>query len=225
MISTFGPLSTTRYAVNGVAFDTIRVPPGRFVDGKDPGRRELLVSRPFEVGVTLVTQALWAAVMTGRPPLGLVDLDLPVEEVAGDEAQAFLVKLDALGFRDFRLPTEVQWAWAARCGVSTQYAGANRLFSVAVADRGHREAVGRLRPSAVGAFDLSGNMWEQQQDRWSSAVTAGVDGQGPAHGHSCVVRGGCYYSGLRHTMISFRDESSRTDADDGHGFRLARIIA
>jgi hypothetical protein len=64
---TFGPLSTTRYVVNGVAFDTIRVPPGRFVDGEGLGKRELLVSRPFELGATLVTQALWRAV-TGESP-------------------------------------------------------------------------------------------------------------------------------------------------------------
>jgi len=39
MSSTFGPLSTTRYTANGVAFDTIRVPPGRFVDGESGDKR------------------------------------------------------------------------------------------------------------------------------------------------------------------------------------------
>ena len=61
--TTFGPLSTVRTTVNGVDFDMVRVPPGRFVDGEGRTRRELLVSRPFELGVTPVTQALWRAVM------------------------------------------------------------------------------------------------------------------------------------------------------------------
>ena len=30
---TFGSLSTVTYAVNGVSFDMVRLPPGRFVDG------------------------------------------------------------------------------------------------------------------------------------------------------------------------------------------------
>jgi formylglycine-generating enzyme required for sulfatase activity len=63
---TFGPLATVTYTVNGVSFDMARLPPGRFVDGEDEARRELLVSRPFELGLTQVTQALWRAVTGSR---------------------------------------------------------------------------------------------------------------------------------------------------------------
>ena len=79
--STFGPLSTVRYTVGGVSFDMVRVPPGRFVDGEGRTRRELLVSRPFELGVTPVTQALWRAVMGSSPSTFRCD-DRPVEQVS-----------------------------------------------------------------------------------------------------------------------------------------------
>ena len=81
MTRAFGPLSTVRYPVNGVDFDMVRVPPGRFVDGEGATRRELLVSRPFELGVAPVTQALWWAVVRGSPSRFHGD-DRPVEEVS-----------------------------------------------------------------------------------------------------------------------------------------------
>jgi formylglycine-generating enzyme required for sulfatase activity len=185
----FGPLSTTRTTVNGVSFDMVRVPPGRFVDGEGAAKRELLVSRPFQIGLTLVTQALWRAVM-GVSPSRFRGDDLPVEKVSWDDVQVFLGRLEDLGLRGFRLPTEAEWVWAARCGVSTQWAGADRVKSVAVVDRQSTAPVGGLLPSAAGVLDLSGNVWEWQQDRWADAPAAGVDLEGPASELRRVRRGG-----------------------------------
>jgi formylglycine-generating enzyme required for sulfatase activity len=185
----FGPLSTTRTTVNGVSFDMVRVPPGRFVDGEGWDKRTLLVSRPFEIGTTLVTQALWRAV-TGKSPSNFRGDDLPVEQVSWDDAQAFLGKLDALSFRGFRLPTEAEWAWAARCGMETRWAGADRVDSVAAVSGQRTAPVGGLLPSAVGALDLSGNLLEWQQDWWLDVPAAGVDAEGPASGSFRVLRGG-----------------------------------
>jgi hypothetical protein len=126
MSSTFGPLSTTRYTVNGVAFDTIRVPPGRFVDGEGAEKRALLVSRPFELGVTLVTQALWRAVM-GASPSRFAGGDRPVEQVSWDDVQVFLGQLEVLGLRGFRLPTEAEWEYACRAGTTTVFNTGKKL--------------------------------------------------------------------------------------------------
>jgi formylglycine-generating enzyme required for sulfatase activity len=190
MTEPFGPLSTTRYAVNGVPFDTVRVPPGRFVDGEGVEKRELLVSRPFEIGTTLVNQMLWGVVMDCRNPSRFISVDLPVEQVSWDDAQVFLARLDALGLPGFRLPAEAEWVWAVRCGASTRWAGADRFKSVAVVRRRKTVPAGGLLPSAVGAFDFSGNLSEQQQDVWSGTPAAGVDAHGPASGSHRVTRGG-----------------------------------
>jgi formylglycine-generating enzyme required for sulfatase activity len=187
----FGPLSTTRYTASGVSFDMVRVPPGCFVDGEGSAKRALLVSRPFELGVTLVTQALWRAV-TGKSPSSFRGDDLPVEQVSWDDVQVFLGQIEALGLRGFRLPTEVEWAWAARCGVAARWAGADRAKSVAVVGRQSTAPVGGLLPSAVGVLDLSGNVWEWQRDVWLDSPAAGVDAEGPASGSSRVLRGGSW---------------------------------
>ncbi len=202
MSPTFGPLSTTRYTANGVAFDTIRVPPGRLVDGEGAKKRALLNSRPFEIGTTLVTQALWRAV-TSKSPSHFRGDDRPVEHVSWDEVQAFLGQLEALGLTGFRLPTEAEWAWAAQCGVVTRWAGADRAKSVAVVDRQGTALVGALLPSAAGALDLSGNLWEWQQDWWS-APAAGVDADGPASGSIRVLRGGSWNSAPNGARVARR---------------------
>jgi len=193
--TSFGPLSTVRYTVNGVDFDMVRVPPGRFIDGEGPDRRELLVSRPFELGVTLVTQALWRAVM-GSSPSRFWGEDRPVERVSWGDVQQLMGALAQRGLLGFRLPTEVEWAWSARCGVPTRWSGADRAEAVAVVRSGQTATVAGLSGSAVGTFDLSGNVWEWVVD-WSEGFgqvpPAGVDVQGPASGSYRVYRGGSWY--------------------------------
>jgi formylglycine-generating enzyme required for sulfatase activity len=221
MTEPFGPLSTTRHVVNGVPFDTVRVPPGCFVDGEGMEKRALLVSRPFEIGMTLVTQALWRAV-TGASPSRFAGDDRPVEQVSWDDAQAFLGQLEGLGFPGFRLPTEAEWTWAARCGVSTRWAGADRVKSVAVVDRQSTAPVGGLFPSAAGVLDLSGNLWEWQQDRWSNPPAAGVDSEGPASGSYRVYRGGSWLNGPQFARVASRFYNAPGARRNDLGVRLLR---
>jgi formylglycine-generating enzyme required for sulfatase activity len=219
----FGPLSTTRTTVNGVSFDMVRVPPGRFVDGEGEAKRTLLVSRPFEIGATLVTQALWRAVMGASPSRFRGD-DLPVEQVSWDDAQVFLGRLEDLGFRGFRLPTEAEWAWAARCGVSTRWVGADQVKSVAAVSRQSTAPVGGLLSSAAGALDLSGNVWEWQQDVWLDPPAAGVDSEGPASGSNRVVRGGSWYFGPRVARVAVCNYSAPGYRFFDLGVRLLRTV-
>ncbi len=220
----FGPLSTTRYTASGVSFDMVRVPPGRFVDGDGTKKRTLLVSRPFQIGLTLVTQALWRAVM-GASLYSFAGDDRPVERVSWDDAQAFLGRLEALGLHGFRLPTEAEWTWAVRCGVSTWRAGADRVEPVAVVSRPSTAPVGSLLSSAAGVLDFSGNLWEWQQDLQSDVPAAGVDAEGPASGSSRVFRGGSRFNPSLYARVS-----SSNSGDPGYrshtlGVRLLRAAS
>jgi len=217
----FGPGSITRYRVHGVDFDTVRVPPGRFVDGEGASKRALLVSRPFELGVTPVTQALWRAVM-GTSPSSFEGDDRPVEQVSWNEVQQLMAALASRGFPGFRLPTEAEWAWAARCGVPTRWAGADRVGAVAVVDQHQTALVGGLLPSAVGALDLSGSLWEWQQDQWAEVPAGGVDVQGPASGSFCVVRGGIWYYLPQGARVALRGNIALGDRYSHLGVRLLR---
>jgi formylglycine-generating enzyme required for sulfatase activity len=220
----FGPLSTTRYTASGVSFDMVRVPPGRFVDGEGEAKRTLLVSRPFEIGTTLVTQALWRAVM-GESPSHFRGDDRPVEQVSWDDAQAFLGQLEVLGLHGFRLPTEAEWVWAALCGASTLWAGADRVKSVAVVSQRSTASVGGMLSSVVGAFDLSGNLWEWQHDQWFDPLAAGVDVEGPASGSARVSRGGCWRGGPRSARVAYRVYYAPGSRSRSLGVRLLRTAS
>jgi formylglycine-generating enzyme required for sulfatase activity len=118
--------------------------------------------------------------------------DRPVERVSRDDVQAFLARLSVLGLPGFRLPAEAEWAWAARCGAPTRWAGADRPKVVAVTGASQTAAVAGLSSSAVGALDLSGNVFEWAGDWYEEAPLAGVDAQGPASGSVRVTRGGSW---------------------------------
>jgi formylglycine-generating enzyme required for sulfatase activity len=217
----FGPLSTVRYTVSGVDFDMVRVSPGRFVDGEGPARRELLVSRPFEIGVAPVTQALWRAVM-GSSPSRFRGEDRPVENVSWDDAQQLMVALAKRGLTGFRLPTEAEWVWAVRCGVPTRWAGADRAKVAAVVSSSQTAAVAGLSGSAVGALDLSGNVYEWVDDRYGPVPLAGVDMQGPASGSYRVNRGGSWIIGPQLARVAYRRYDPPGYRDSLLGVRLLR---
>jgi formylglycine-generating enzyme required for sulfatase activity len=216
----FGPLVTTRTTVAGVSFDMVKVPPGRFIDGEGVTRRELLVSRPFELGVTLVTQVLWRAVVGGEPSKFRGE-DRPVEQVSWDDVQGFFVRLDGLGFPGFRLPVEAEWAWAARCGVPTRWSGADRAKSVAVVGARKTAPVAGLSSSAAGVFDLSGNLWEWQQN-WREQSYDGVDPTGLASGSHRAVRGGSWRLDSQYARVAIRDYDEPGAGSRFLGFRLLR---
>ena len=217
----FGPLSTVRYAVNGVDFDMVRVPPGRFVDGEGEARRELLVSRPFELGVTPVTQALWRAVM-GSSPSKFQGEDRPVEQASWDDAQQLMASLAKCGLTGFRLPTEAEWAWAARCGAPTRWAGADQVKAAAVVSSSQTAAVAGLSGSVAGAFDLSGNVWEWVSDWYGQAPLAGVDVQGPASGSDRVFRGGSWRIDPQYARVAYRRSCTPGYRNFVLGVRLLR---
>ncbi len=220
MSPTFGPLGTRRYTANGVFFDMVRVPPGSCVDGEGADKRMLFISRPFEIGVTSVTQALWRAV-AGANLSSFRGDDRPVESISWNDAQAFLGQLEALGLRGFRLPTEAEWAWAAQCGVAARWAGADQVEPVATVNQRKTTPVGGLLPSAAGTLDVSGNVWEWQRDWWFNPPAAGVDVEGPASGSYRVLRGGCWL-GPQFARVNRRNHAPPSDHINTVGLRLAR---
>ena len=84
----------------------------------------------------------------------------------------------------FRLPTEVEWEYAARGGQNYTYSGSNNLDEVGWCEdnSGNRtHPVAQKKSNGYGLYDMSGNVWE-----WCW----GVDD--PKEGNYRYYRGGSY---------------------------------
>ena len=149
----------------------------------------------------------------------------------------------------YRLPTEAEWAWAARttntggtlkfpwgaemppAKNSGNYADrkAAALFGRIIGnyDDGYAVSapVGSFTPNDKGLFDLGGNVAEWANDFYDVVVSTGnkveVDPMGPSDGEFHVIRGSSWAHGaITGLRLSFRDYGNKARNDVG--FRIAR---
>ena len=194
-------------------------------DDEKPTHRVSLSS--FYIGKYEVTQALWKAVMGSNPSNWKGD-NLPVENVSWNDCQTFLRKLNAMTGKNFRLPTEAEWEFAARGGNRSrgyQYSGSNVLSDVAWYDDNSGSKthnVGTKAPNELGIYDMSGNVWEWCQDwKGSYSSSAQTNPKGPSSGSYRVIRCGGWGSSARFCRVANRSSSSPDDWDCYLGLRLA----
>ena len=206
--------------VNDVTFDMIGVEGGTFTMGvtaeqdsdaysdENPVHNVTLSS--YYIGQTEVTQSLWKAVMGSNPSYFDGD-DLPVEQVNWDDCQEFVLKLNQITGKTFRLPTEAEWEYAARGGSKSRgykYSGSDNLDSVAWYDvtSGPRTYTVKTKaPNELGLYDMSGNVYEWCQDWYGDySSSAQTDPTGPITGEYRVSRGGCWSSDSRNCRVAYR---------------------
>ena len=173
-----------------------------------------------------VTQALWNAVMGSNPSNWKGD-DLPVETVSRDDCQTFIRKLNALTGKNFRLPTEAEWEFAARGGNNSRgykYAGSNNIETVAWYDGnsgGKTHVVGTKSPNELGLYDMSGNVWEWCQDWYGSYSSASqTNPTGASSGSDRVLRGCSWDNDARYCRSSNRKGSTPAIGCPYYGIRL-----
>ena len=169
-----------------------------------------------------VTQALWRAVM-GSNPSNFKGDNLPVECVSWNDCQTFINRLNSYTGRNFRLPTEAEWEFAARGGNYSRhykYGGSNYIGDVAWYDdnSGNRtHPVGTKQANELGLYDMSGNVWEWCSDWYGSYSSySQSDPTGPNGGSYRVERGGCWCGIARDCRSSCRG----IDAPGGSGYYL-----
>lgn len=222
------------------------IPPGRFVMGAPQGeagrvenegpQHEVVLTEGYWLGETLVTQALWTAVMRQNPSK-FKDAERPVEQVNWEDCQRFILQLNgSIPQIGVRLPTEAEWEYGCRAGtqtatwvgdltVTTALRTAPELDAIAwyYGNAGRTTHVVRGKaPNPFGLYDMLGNVWEWCAD-WSGrlANTPLINPRGISMGIVRVLRGGSWLSGAGFVHASTRAEFVPAVRNDYVGFRLA----
>ena len=138
--------SMPKVSLDDIMRNMVYVEGGTFIMGataeqkntyKDEKPAHSVTLSSFYIGKYEVTQSLWKAVMGSNPSDWKGD-NLPVENVSWNDSQTFLRKLNAMTGKNFRLPTEAEWEYAARGGKQSngyRYSGSNHISDVAWYDR------------------------------------------------------------------------------------------
>ena len=191
----FGPLGDGEFAdalrVGGRGPAMVRVEPGRLTAdcwredcGEASERREVVFARSFALSKYEVSAAEYARFLaaTGRSPAGGQPRE-PAVNVSWDDAVAYTDWLSAETDRDYRLPSEAEWVYAAHAGVA-----ASRVDGVAAvadaADSPGPAPVGQGTANAWGLHDMAANVAEWVFD----CAAFGPDGL-PGDGSAVVVEG------------------------------------
>ncbi len=182
----------------------------------------------FYIGKYEVTQKEWEAVM-GSNPSNFKGSNRPVEQVSWNSIQEFLQKLNSKTGKHYRLPTEVEWEYAAKGGNQGQhykYSGSNSIDEVAWYNgnsSSQTHEVGQKQPNELGIYDMSGNVLEWCSDWYDASYynsNPSKNPQGPSSGDYRVLRGGSWSSNDL-CRSSCRSDVSPGVRDSSVGFRLA----
>ena len=199
---------------------------GSGVDSDEKPVHQVILSS-FSIGKYEVTQEEWEAVM-GSNPSDFKGVKRPVEQVSWNDCHQFIRKLNAMTGKNFRLPTEAEWEYAARGGKKSRgykYAGSHTLCDVGWYDDNSPSGthdVGQLDPNELGLYDMSGNVWEWCSDRYGSYESGSqTNPSGSSSGSKRVIRGGGWYYPAWCCRVSIRNDIPPDDGYRTLGLRLA----
>lgn len=207
-------------------------------------QHRVTIGTPFALGKTEVTQGQWSALMGHNPScFSACGGECPVEQVTWNDAQDYLRKLSQKTGKRYRLPSEAEWEYAARAGMTTPFNTGNCIDSneanyddnydyryCRVMKRNSTQRtlpVGSFAANGFALHDMHGNVWEWVEDCWhENYVDAPGDGSAWASG-SCekrILRGGSWKAEPRALRSAERNWEWARDRGNAHGFRVARTL-
>lgn len=175
----------------------------------------------------------------------------PVTCISWNDAQAYAKWVSRKTGKQYRLPTEAEWEYAARGNTrNSRYWGDNPKKACTYANVSDRTAkakipgtlswlahnctdsfaytapAGRFKANVFGLKDMLGNLWEWTEDSYhdsyDGAPASGGSWQGNGAKHA--LRGGSWNSDPQNVRASVRNSNRPTLRFSIFGFRLARRL-
>jgi formylglycine-generating enzyme required for sulfatase activity len=194
--------------------------------------------KPFAISKSVITVRLWSQCVAAKScsyvPTDEGD-DAPVTNLSFNDAQQFIAWLDQVTQKNFRLPSEAEWEYAARGGTRTKYWWGDDMQPGMVNCKGcngdqhirQTAKAGDGKPNPFGLYEMGGGVAQWVADCWHKNY------QGAAADGSAWVEADCIFHAIR--SGAWRNEpgdvrSASRDYYDGriryptHGFRIARSL-
>ena len=236
--------------VGSVSFAMKAIPGGQFQMGSKDGEsnekpvRTVNIS-PFYLAETELTWNLYQLCIDENRcqsdgNAGEAGGNHPTFDVSwNDINQDFLPWLNGKTGREFRLPSEAEWEYAARANSTTRFSWGDDIDCSKAHWDGGKDSlcyykpdgvlrgtsqVRSLHPNPFGLYDMHGNVWEWVNDCWNASYAgAPINGDAWMTGecNSAVVRGGSWYNNWFDLRSARRIEDPRDGRSRVFGFRLA----
>lgn len=244
----------TQARVNTLGMKFVRIEPGEFVMGP-PCQHALWtheahrvrLTRPFYICVTETTNEQYATLRPDHQPEPRFspDPESPVVNLSWKDVQAFCRDLSSREGAAYRLPTEAEWEYVCRAGMSSPHRfcfgddfGLLSEYAWYGGQRMSAARVAMLKPNAWGLYDMHGNVLEIVQDWFSTDYNGAqtdevaVDPRGSSLAITHTLRGGNWHSkdargcecGFRYPwpLIDVSLSTSKPKLGQTIGFRIVR---
>jgi len=208
--------------------EMVYIPGGTFSMGRENGSadekpvHQVTVSS-FYMSKYEITEAQWREVMDENH---VSCPNCPVYNASWEDIQQFLEKLNAKTGKNYRLPREAEWEYAARGGQNYTYAGSNNIGEVAwysANGNGETHPVGQKLPNGYGLYDMTGNVLEWCNDWYSDSYysnSVNTNPTGPSSGVNRVLRGGNWNYTAVYSPVTFRNQDRPGRRLNTIGFRV-----
>jgi len=174
----------------------------------------------------------------------------PVTCINWYDAKAYADWLSRKTGKQYRLPTEPEWEYAAKAGsTSARYWGGSPDQACGHANVGDQKLksqvygvtwethdcddgyaytspVGSFKPNAFGLYDMQGNLWQWVSDSWTENYDDAPSDSTTLidKGTYRVLRGGAWSIGPQNIRSAERIQSEASDRVNSDGFRVARTL-
>jgi formylglycine-generating enzyme required for sulfatase activity len=211
---------------------------GIFAMGSDRDGSEMPIHKvtikPFEISKFPVTVREWtecvAAKVCEYVPAG--EDDGPVANVSWTDTKQFIAWLVQKTQKNYRLPSEAEWEYAARGGTETEYWWGDQL-KAGMADCKGCGGTYTVRPTKVGSFasnpfglyDMGGGVDQWVEDCWHNGYQSAPNDGSPWIEAGCgshVIRSGSWENDPSYVRAASRDHYDTEIRYPTHGFRVAR---
>lgn len=214
-----------KYEVTFSEFKKFVEATGYMTDAEEPDTMRLKHGLPPRG----INNGTWKQFPTGLP-VPTTDSLHPVGNISWNDAVAYCNWLSKETGKVFRLPTEAEWEYAAKGGMSSKgyiYAGGNNLGEVSwyLGNSNNKpHTIGKKMPNELDLYDMAGNNREWCSDWYADTyykVSPEENPTGPERGSNRVLRGGSWGSFEHRMRVTFRNDEFPYNSALDFGFRVA----